>query len=65
MADPPFHRQRVDLLLFADGKPSRVDSAEADVMLDYWHTLGVALNDDHFTVSLDQKSCSPPSNTHA
>jgi hypothetical protein len=46
---------RVDLLLFADGKPSRVDSAEADVMPDHWHTLGVALNDDHFTVSLDQK----------
>jgi hypothetical protein len=47
--------QRVDLLLFADGKPSRVDSAEANVMPDRWHTLGVTLNDDHFTVSLDQK----------
>jgi len=47
--------QRVDLLLFADGKPTRVESAEADVMPDRWHTLGVTLNDDHFTVSLDQK----------
>jgi hypothetical protein len=47
--------QRVDLLLFADGKPARIDSAEADVVRDRWHTLGVTLNDDHFTVSLDQK----------
>jgi hypothetical protein len=47
--------QRVDLLLFKDGKPARVESTEADVMPDRWHTLGVTLNDDHFTVSLDQK----------
>ena len=47
--------QRVDLTLFSDGKPARVDSAEADVMPDRWHTLGVTLNDDHLTVSLDQK----------
>ena len=47
---------RVDLILFTDGKPARVDSAEADVMLGRWHTLGVTLNDDHFTVSLDQKT---------
>ena len=47
--------QRVDLMLFADGKPTRVESSEADVMPDRWHTLGVTLNDDHFTVSLDQK----------
>ena len=48
--------QRVDLVLFTDGKPARVDSAEAEVMPDRWHTLGVTLNDDHFTVSLDQKT---------
>jgi glycosyl hydrolase family 59 (putative galactocerebrosidase) len=47
--------QRVDLILFADGKPSRVESTEADIMPDRWYTLGVTLNDDHFTVSLDQK----------
>jgi len=47
--------QRVDLLLFADGNASRVESAEAEVMPDRWHTLGVTLKDDHFTVSLDQK----------
>jgi hypothetical protein len=47
--------QRVDLLLFAGGKGRRVESVEADVMPDRWHTLGVTLNDDHFTVSLDQK----------
>jgi hypothetical protein len=47
--------QRVDLLRFTDGKPSRVESAEADVMPGRWHTLGVTLNDDHFKVSLDEK----------
>jgi len=47
--------QRVDLLLFSGGKPTRVESTEADVMPDRWHTLAVTLNDDHFTVSLDQK----------
>ncbi len=47
--------QRVDLLLFSDGKPSRVDSAEADVVRDRWHTLGVTLSDDHFKVSFDGK----------
>jgi hypothetical protein len=47
--------QRVDLLLFTDGKPARVESAEAEVMPDRWHTLEVTLKDDHFRVSLDQK----------
>jgi len=47
--------QRVDLVLFADGKPSRVESAEADVVPDRWHTLGVTLNDDHFKVSFNEK----------
>ena len=47
--------QRVDLLLFAGGKAQRVESVEADVVPDRWYTLGVTLNDDHFTVFLDQK----------
>jgi hypothetical protein len=47
--------QRVDLLLFADGRPARVESAEAEVMPDCWHTLGVTLNDDHFKVSFEGK----------
>jgi hypothetical protein len=47
--------QRVDLLLFADGRPARVESAEAEVMPDRWHTLGVTLNDDHFKVSFEGK----------
>jgi hypothetical protein len=47
--------QRVDLLLFADGKGQRVESAEADVLPDRWHTLGVTLNDDHFKVSFEEK----------
>jgi hypothetical protein len=47
--------QRVDLLLFADGKPARVDSTEADVLPGRWYTLGVTLKDDHFTIALDHK----------
>jgi hypothetical protein len=47
--------QRVDLILFADGKHSRIESTEADVTPDRWHTLGVTLKDDHFTIALDQK----------
>jgi hypothetical protein len=47
--------QRVDLLLFADGKPTRVEGAEAEVMPDRWHTLAVTLNDDHFKVSFEGK----------
>lgn len=47
--------QRVDLVLFADGKPARVESAEAEVIPDRWHTLGVTLNDDHFKVSFEGK----------
>jgi hypothetical protein len=47
--------QRVDLVLFADGKPARVESTEADVMPDRWHTLAVTLNDDHFKVSFEGK----------
>jgi hypothetical protein len=55
LRNPNAFEQRVDLLLFANGKPSRVDSAEAEVLRDRWHTLGVTLNDDHFKVSLDEK----------
>jgi hypothetical protein len=47
--------RRVDLLLFSNGKTERLDGAEADVTLDSWHTLGVTVNDDHFSVSLDKK----------
>ena len=47
--------QRVDLILFAGGKSKRIEGAEADVVRNRWHTLGVMLNDDHFTVSLDGK----------
>ena len=47
--------QRVDLLLFTDGKPARVESSEAEVVSGRWHTLGVTLNDDHFKVSFEGK----------
>jgi hypothetical protein len=46
---------RVDLLLFAKGRVTRLESAEADVGLNRWHTLRLIANDDHFTVSLDGK----------
>jgi len=48
--------QRVDLLLFMNGKIERLEgSAEANVEINRWHTLQVKLNDDHFAVSLDTK----------
>jgi len=46
---------RVDLLLVMNGKIERIDTADAEVTLDRWHTLGVTVNDDHFVVSLDKK----------
>ena len=46
---------RVDLYLFANGKMERIESAEAEVEVNRWQTLGVIVNDDHFTVSLDKK----------
>ena len=46
---------RVDLLLFANGKSERIEGAEAEVTLNRWHTLKVAVNDDHFAVSFDNK----------
>lgn len=47
--------QRVALLLFVKGKSERIESAEADVVLNRWHTLTVTANDDHIKVLLDQK----------
>ena len=46
---------RVDLLLFMSGKIERIETSEAEVTLNRWHTLGVTVNDDHFAVSLDKK----------
>ena len=46
---------RVDLLLFMNGKIERIDTSDAEVTLNRWHTLGVTVNDDHFAVSLDKK----------
>jgi len=45
----------VALLLFVDGKSERIDSAEAEVTLNRWHTMGVVIDDDHVKVSLNQK----------
>lgn len=47
--------QRVDLLLFAKGQAKRIESAEAHVPHNRWQTLRLIVNDDHFTVSLDDK----------
>ena len=46
---------RVDLLVFANGKSERVEGAEAEIMPNRWHTLGVKINDDHFAISLDNQ----------
>jgi hypothetical protein len=46
---------RVDLLVFANGKSERVEGAEAEIMPNRWHTLGVKVNDDHFAISLDNQ----------
>lgn len=46
---------RVDLFLFRGGKITRIEGAEADVAQGKWHLLGVAVQDDHFAVSLDQR----------
>jgi hypothetical protein len=47
--------QRVDLLLFAKGQVKRIESAEADVERNRWQALRLIVNDDHFTVSFDDK----------
>jgi hypothetical protein len=46
---------RVDLLVFANGKSTRIEGAEAEITLNRWHTLEVKVNDDHFAISLDKK----------
>jgi hypothetical protein len=47
--------QRVDLSLFANGHIKRLESLDADIVRGRWYTLGLHVNDDHFTVSLDGK----------
>ena len=46
---------RVDLLRVADGKMERIADADADVMVNQWHTLGVVVEKDRFDVSFDGK----------
>ena len=46
---------RVDLFLFRGGKIIRIDGADADVAQGKWHLLAVAVQEDHFAVSLDQR----------
>ena len=48
--------QRVDLLLFMNGKAERLKSyADVSIEPNHWYVVGVVLNDDHFSVSLDRK----------
>jgi hypothetical protein len=47
--------QRVDLSLFQNGQAKRLESLDADIARGRWYTLGLVVNDDHFTVSLDGK----------
>jgi len=44
---------RVDVLLILNGKVERLESAEAEIARGRWHELGVRVNDDHFTVTVD------------
>jgi hypothetical protein len=46
---------RVDLLLVMNGRIERIETSEAEVALNRWHSLGVTINDDHFEVSLDKQ----------
>ena len=46
---------RVDLLLVMNGKIERIETSEAEVSLNRWHSLRVTVNDDHFAVSLDSR----------
>ena len=47
---------RIDLLLFMNGKIERLETSDAEVTLNRWHSLGVIINDDHFAVSFDKKA---------
>jgi hypothetical protein len=46
---------RVDLLLVMNGKIERIETSDAEVGLNRWHSLQVTVNDDHFAVSLDSR----------
>ena len=47
---------RVDLLRVIEGKIKRIAGADAGVMRNRWHTLGVVAENDRFTISLDNRS---------
>jgi hypothetical protein len=47
--------QRVDLFLFSAGRTKHIQGAEVELKRNHWHSLGVIVNDDHFTVSVDQR----------
>ena len=46
---------RVDLLLVMNGRIERIETSEAEVALNRWHSLRVTVNDDHFVVSFDEQ----------
>jgi hypothetical protein len=46
---------RVDLYRVVDGKMERIAGADADIFRDHWQTLALLIENDRFTVSLDNK----------
>jgi hypothetical protein len=45
--------QRVDFIKFIDGRSERIAGADADVLRDRWHTIGIHADDERFIVALD------------
>jgi hypothetical protein len=46
--------ERVDLFRVLGGKMERIGGADAEVVLNHWHTLSLVAEGDQFTVSLDK-----------
>jgi len=48
--------ERIDFYRVINGRMQRLWSTEARVILNSWHVLGVSVEADHFTISLDNRS---------
>jgi len=48
--------ERIDFYRVINGSMQRLWSTEARVILNSWHVLGVSVEADHFTISLDNRS---------
>jgi len=47
--------ERVELVRVVNGKTEQIAGTETDVYRDHWHTLGIRVEDERFTVSIDGK----------